>query len=166
MMVVVVAIQGNATLWLGKSEKNPRGVQESVGGYATLPQVYPGRLSEEKIKSLAHCEEIADSDLGTGAWRVTGQGGELLEQMDPSKLTRLAHVHTLSGVTFELARNVCPPHSERQLLVLPGHHTLRQARRRCRSLGGELPQPKESPSDVLSTVGVIRRVNNNVPQKG
>ena len=48
-----------------------------------------------QVKSLARCEEIPDSDLGTGAWRVTGQGGELLEQMDPNKLTRLANIHIL-----------------------------------------------------------------------
>ncbi|KAK8407466.1 hypothetical protein O3P69_002186 [Scylla paramamosain] len=144
--------QGNATLWLGRSKNTPRGVQESVGGYATLPQVYPGRLSEEKIVSLARCEEIPDGDLATEAWRVTGQGGELLGDVDPSNLTRLAHVHTLSGVTFELARDVCPPHPEGQLLLLPGHHTPRQAARRCRSLGGQLPQPKETLRGVVSTM--------------
>lgn len=48
--LLVVVVQGNFTLWLGRSENTPRGVQESVGGYATLPQVYAGRLSEEKVQ--------------------------------------------------------------------------------------------------------------------
>lgn len=45
-------VQGNATLCLGRKRDGPEGLWDSVGGFATLPQVFLGRLEEAQVRHI------------------------------------------------------------------------------------------------------------------